>query len=155
LIAYINGWLNLTGNWLILLSINFGGAQLIMSAPALWIPDYAAKNWQILLVFVAVMIGCALVNLLPNGFLNQLNKACMYWTGASVLIILITLLAMADTRRSGAFVFGDFENASGYPDGWAWFVGLLQYVAPFLGRCCLSLKGRRMSVRSPFLARCC
>lgn len=127
LISYVDGWLNTVGNWLILLSINFGGAQLILSAPGIWNPEYAPKNWQVLLTFWAIMILCALVNLLPNRYLDQLNHACMYWTGASVIIILITLLAMADTRNSGQFVFGEFDpSPSGYPSGWAWCVGLLQ-----------------------------
>lgn len=34
---------------------------------------------------------------------------------------------MADTRRSGAFVFGNFDaTASGWAPGWAFFVGLLE-----------------------------
>lgn len=34
---------------------------------------------------------------------------------------------MAETKRSGAYVFGHFDaSQSGWPDGWAFFVGLLQ-----------------------------
>ena len=34
---------------------------------------------------------------------------------------------MADTKRSGAFVFGHYDaSKSGWPSGWAFFVGLLQ-----------------------------
>lgn len=38
-----------------------------------------------------------------------------------------TILALADVKRSGAFVFGHYDaSASGWPNGWAFFVGLLQ-----------------------------
>lgn len=44
-----------------------------------------------------------------------------------MLIIMITILVMADDRRSAEFVFTHYDaTASGWPGGWAWFVGLLQ-----------------------------
>lgn len=55
-----------------------------------------------------------------------LNTASMYWTSASVLIILVTVLVMSPTKRSADYVFTTFENSSGWRDGWAFFVGLLQ-----------------------------
>lgn len=49
------------------------------------------------------------------------------WTSSSVLIIVITLLVMAKTRRSAEFVFTHYDaSASGWPSGWSFFVGLLQ-----------------------------
>jgi len=40
---------------------------------------------------------------------------------------MVTILAMADVKRSGAFVFGHYDaSESGWPSGWAFFVGLLQ-----------------------------
>jgi len=40
---------------------------------------------------------------------------------------MITILVMADDRRSAEFVFTHYDaSASGWPGGWAWFVGLLQ-----------------------------
>jgi len=50
----------------------------------------------------------------------------MYWSAASVIIIMITLLVMAPSKRSAEFVFADFQNTSGWQDGWSFFVGLLQ-----------------------------
>jgi hypothetical protein len=43
------------------------------------------------------------------------------------VIIIVTLLVMADDRRSGKFVFSNYDaSAAGWPSGWAFFVGLLQ-----------------------------
>lgn len=127
LMSFIDGWLTLVGNWTVTLSINFSGGQLILSAITLWNEDFAPNAWQTVLMFWAVMLICALVNVFGSAYLDWINKICIYWTGASVLIILITLLTMADTKRSGAFVFGHYDaSASGWPSGWAFFVGLLQ-----------------------------
>ena len=49
-------------------------------------------------------------------YLDLINKICIYWTASSVVIILVTLLVMADDgRRSGEFVFANY-NAS--DSGW-------------------------------------
>ncbi|KAL1988920.1 hypothetical protein VTN96DRAFT_6909 [Rasamsonia emersonii] len=127
LMSFIDGWLTLVGNWTVTLSINFSGGQLILSAISLWNEDFVPNAWQTILMFWAVMLVCALVNIFLSRYLDLINKVCIYWTAASVVIILVTLLAMADDRRSGAFVFGHYDaSASGWPTGWAFFVGLLQ-----------------------------
>lgn len=44
-----------------------------------------------------------------------------------MIIIMIVLLTMADNRRDAEFVFTHYDaSASGWPSGWAFFVGLLQ-----------------------------
>lgn len=126
-VSFIDGWLTLVGNWTITLSINFGGAQLIISAVYLFNENYEIEPWHTVICFWAIMLVCALVNVFGSRYLDLINKVCIYWTGASVLIILITLLTMADTRRSGKFVFGHYDaSASGWPTAWSFFVGLLQ-----------------------------
>ena len=125
-VSFVDGWLTLVGNWTVTLSINFGGAQLILSAVTLFDPDYVPTQWQTVLCFWAVMLVCALVNVFGSRYLDLINKVCIYWTGASVLIILITILVMAPERHSGDYVFGHYDaSASGWPAAWSFFVGLL------------------------------
>ncbi|RYP17665.1 hypothetical protein DL767_009968 [Monosporascus sp. MG133] len=125
--SWITGWLTLVGNWTVTLSINFGGAQLILSAISLWNEDFVANAWQTILMFWAVMILCYLINIFGSKYLDLINTVCIYWTGASVIILLVTLLSMADQRRSGEFVFAHYDaSGSGWPSGWSFFVGLLQ-----------------------------
>lgn len=124
--SWVTGWLTLVGNWTVTLSINFSGGQLVLSAITLWNEDFVPNQWQTVLMFWAVMLVCMSINIFLAKYLDLFNKICMVWTAASVLIILIVLLVTADSRRSGAFVFGYFDaSASGWPDGWSWFVGLL------------------------------
>ncbi|KAK5120048.1 hypothetical protein LTR85_006529 [Meristemomyces frigidus] len=124
---WAKGWLNLVGNWTVTLSINFGGAQLILSAISLWNEDWAPNAWQTVLCFWAVMLICFLINAFGARYLDLINKVCIYWTAASVLIILVAVLSMAPKKRSAEFVFAHYDaSASGWPSGWAFFVGLLQ-----------------------------
>lgn len=126
--SWVTGWLTLVGNWTVTLSINFGGAQLILSAISLWNEDFVATAWQTVLMFWCVTLICFLVNVFGAKYLDFINKLCIYWTGASIIILLITLLVMAKAgRRSGEFVFAHYDaSASGWPTGWSFFVGLLQ-----------------------------
>ncbi|KAF8544571.1 putative GABA permease [Trichophaea hybrida] len=125
--SWITGWLTLVGNWTVTTSINFSGGQLILSAIALWREDWAPNQWQTILMFWCVMVVCMLVNIFGAKYLDFINKVCIYWTAASVIIIMVTLLAMADTKRNAEFVFTHYDaSASGWPSGWAFFVGLLQ-----------------------------
>ncbi|ORY23939.1 amino acid/polyamine transporter I [Naematelia encephala] len=125
--SYLTGWLGTVGNWTVTASITFGGSQLILAAATLYHEDYVPTAWQTCLVYWASLIGSLLINLFFNKHLDKLNNICLWWTGASVIMIIITLLAMADTRNSGKFAFSQFDASySGWPAAWAWFVGLLQ-----------------------------
>ncbi|PWN48104.1 amino acid transporter [Violaceomyces palustris] len=128
--SWIVGWVSLVGNWTLCLSINFGGAQLIMAGISIFRDDlWAPEPYQTILTFWACMVVSAVINAfgVKGRYLDALNRASFYWTGATCLIIMITVLVMAkDGRRSAEFVFSGWENTSGWPDGWAFFVGLLQ-----------------------------
>ncbi|KAJ9494072.1 hypothetical protein H2202_010500 [Exophiala xenobiotica] len=127
MVSFVDGWLTLVGNWTVTLSINFSGAQMILSAITLWNEDYVPTAWQTILMFWAVMLIHALINIFMSKYLDFINKLAMYWIAGAVIIILIVTLSMADHKNSGAYVFGHYDaSASGWPTGWAFFVGLLQ-----------------------------
>lgn len=122
MVSYVDGWLTLCGNWLVTLSINFSGGQLILSAISLWNEDFVPNQWQTVLMFWCLTLVCALVNVFGAKYLDHINKLCIYWTGASVIIILVVLLAMADDKRSAEYVFAHYDSsASGWyvsPNSW-------------------------------------
>jgi amino acid transporter len=115
IVSWITGWLTLVGNWTVTLSINFSGAQLILSAITLWNDDFVANAWQTVLMFWCVMSIAFLVNIFGAKYLDLINKICIYWTGASVVIIVVTILVMSDNRRSAEFVFSHFDASQ---SGW-------------------------------------
>ncbi|WRT64944.1 uncharacterized protein IL334_001884 [Kwoniella shivajii] len=124
--SYLTGWLGTVGNWTVTASITFGGSQIILAAATLYHEDCVPTKWQTCLVYWAALLGSLLINIFFVKYLDKLNTVCLYWTGISVVII-ITLLSMADHRNSGKFAFSHFDATnSGWPGGWAWFVGLLQ-----------------------------
>lgn len=96
-------------------AIHFAEAQLILSAISLWDTAYVPTAYQTVLMFWAIIFVCFLINVFGAKHLDLINKVCIYWTATSVLIILITVLSMADTKRSGKFVFTHYDaSASGW-----------------------------------------
>ncbi|KAL2418211.1 Polyamine transporter TPO5 [Exophiala dermatitidis] len=127
LASWITGWLYLVGNLMSTCAITFGGAQLILSAPALFRDDWLATPWQTVLTFWAILLVCLLINIFGVKLLDKLNQACIYWTGATVFAVLIALLAMCKNKKSAEFVFTHFDSSqSGWPSGWSFCIGLLQ-----------------------------
>lgn len=113
--SWVTGWLTLVGNWTVTLSINFSGGQLILSAITLWNEDFVPNQWQTVLMFWAVMLICMSVNIFGAKYLDLINKICIYWTAASVVIIMVVLLSMADSKRDAEFVFAHYDASS---SGW-------------------------------------
>ena len=97
------------------LSITFSGGELILSAITLWNDDFTPNAYQTVLMFWAVLLVCLLVNVFLARYLDLINKLCIYWAGASVVIILVTLFARADHLRSGEFVFAHYDASQ---SGW-------------------------------------
>ncbi|KAH8090415.1 amino acid/polyamine transporter I [Filobasidium floriforme] len=148
LASYVNGWLSLAGNYTVTASITFSGAQLILAAITLWDESYVPTAWQTVLTYWLCLIFSLSINVFFNSHLDKLNKVCLWWTGASVIIIIVTLLVKAPRRNSAAYAFGEFDaSASGYTPGWSFFVGLLQaaYTLTGYGKPLVSLSLRMVA----------
>lgn len=56
----------------------------------------------------------------------------VYWSLFAVVVISITILATAP-KNDAKYVFADFENETGWSDGVAWILGLLQSALSLIG----------------------
>lgn len=62
----------------------------------------------------------------------QLTNFLVYWSLISVVVISIVLLATSP-KTDAEFVFTNFSNTTGWSDGTAWMLGLLQSALSFIG----------------------
>lgn len=103
------------------------GSQLIVGIISLESPTYSSQRWQQFLIYIGYTLFAFLLNAFGNASLPYINKAAFIWSISGFAIICITVLATSSPHYADAdFVFRSFLNKTGWPDGIAWLLGLLQ-----------------------------
>ncbi|KAI1637028.1 amino acid/polyamine transporter I [Biscogniauxia mediterranea] len=127
------GWTNIAG-WLTLVTTEgFFAAQFVQAAAVVASGGtYEIKEWATYLIFLAILIFTSCANIWGNKILGRWNDAALYWSLLAVVIISIVLLATAK-KNDAHYVFADFQNETGWPDGMSWILGLLQSALSLIG----------------------
>ena len=103
------------------------GSQLIIGIIALYNENYQYEAWHQFLLYIAYTVIMALVNVFGNSILPLINQVAISWSIAGFVMISITVLACGSGDYNSAdLVFTQFENDTGWPNGLAWLLGLLQ-----------------------------
>ncbi|KAF2157542.1 amino acid transporter [Myriangium duriaei CBS 260.36] len=126
-LSYITGYVN-TAGWIALIAAGGSlGAQFIFGIVTLQTGTFKSTGWQQFLVYSAYNLISFLFNAFGNHHLHIFNSATMFWSIAGFFIICITALATAAPKFNSAdTVFRLFINSTGWPDGIAFLLGLLQ-----------------------------
>jgi choline transport protein len=126
-ISYVTGWINVSG-WVALTATGgLLGSTFIINLMSMYNPDYVSQPWHQFLIYLAFTFAGLAVNTFANRLLPLVTKAAFYWSVLGFILISITILSVASPNfQSGSFVYGNFINEVGWPDGLAWMLGLLQ-----------------------------
>lgn len=125
--SWITGWISV-GGW-IALSAAAGllSSELIMGMIALYHPLFEAKRWQQFLIYIGYALWSFLMNAFGTKVLPFANKISFFWSIFGFVAICITVLVTKSPSFAEAkWVFGNFFNETGWPNGIAWLMGLLQ-----------------------------
>ena len=127
ILSWIIGWINTAGWVALTATAGLLGSQLIVGTISFMTPSYSPQRWHQFLIYIGYNIFAFLVNAFGSTILPLFTKGAFIWSIAGFVIICITLLACASPNyQSGKFVYRDFINQTGWPDGLAWLLGLLQ-----------------------------
>lgn len=127
LLSWITGWINVSGWIALVASGGLLGSQLIVGVISFMNASYVPQRWHQFLIYIGYNIVAFLLNAFANDLLPYITKAAFTWSISGFVIISITVLACASPHYSpGSFVFTEFINQTGWPDGIAWLLGLLQ-----------------------------
>lgn len=135
-VSYVTGWISVSG-W-VALSATGGllASQFMMNMMLLLNPSYKAEPWHQFLLYTAVTLLALFINTFLNRILPYLTKAAFFWSIAGFIFISITVLICASPQyQDASWVYGEFFNRSGWPDGLAWLLGLLQGSFALTGKC--------------------
>lgn len=90
-------------------------------------PNYEPQRWQQFLIYIGYNLAAFLINAFFTRLLPLITRSAFIWSILGFVVISITVLSCASPNYSSAsFVFTDFINETGWPDGVAWLLGLLQ-----------------------------
>ena len=93
---------------------------------------YVHQRWHGSMIFWAVVIVSTCVNVFGTRLLPHLETIAGILHVCLFFMFLVPLAYLSS--RSGAAVFTDFENNSGWPsNGVSWCLGLLTVTYPFIG----------------------
>ncbi|OAA57519.1 gaba permease [Niveomyces insectorum RCEF 264] len=132
-ISFVTGWINV-GAWVCLTATGgLLGSTLVIEIITLLHDGsgggqpYEYHAWHQFLIYVAFTLAAFFINAFSTRLLPYFTKAAFLWSLTGFVVISITVLACASPNyQSGQFVYGDFINDVGWPDGMAWLLGLLQ-----------------------------
>ncbi|CAG8055373.1 unnamed protein product [Penicillium nalgiovense] len=103
ILSWVTGWINVAG----------------------W--SYVPQRWHQFLIYIGLTVGSFVINAFMNSILPVIYRGAFMWSIGGFVIVSITCLACASPNYNSAyFVFCDFVNTTGWPDGIAWLLGLLQ-----------------------------
>lgn len=127
ILSWTTGWISVSG-WIALAATGgLLGSQLITGIIAFMKPGYDAQRWHQFLIYVAYTLVAFFINAFGTRLLPLVTKAAFIWSLCGFIVISITALACASPEyQSGEFVYRAFINETGWPDGIAWLLGLLQ-----------------------------
>ncbi|RSH87903.1 uncharacterized protein EHS24_000421 [Apiotrichum porosum] len=127
-ISWVCGWFAVCG-WIALVgSAGSLAGSLITGAISLNLGDsYEVQNWHVFLIYVGYILIATFLNIWCLPILPRLNQMAIFWSLTGAVVIIITCLACSSGDfASPKFVFTEFINETGWPDGVAWILGLLQ-----------------------------
>lgn len=101
--------------------------QFVMGCVAIYHPDFAPTNWQNFLLFLFFPLVAAVLNLYGVKLLPMVDRIAYFLGMIGIVTVSIVLLVCSRGRyQSPKQVFATFSNATGWPDGMAFILGLLQ-----------------------------
>ncbi|KAK4076977.1 uncharacterized protein Triagg1_3944 [Trichoderma aggressivum f. europaeum] len=126
-LSWVTGWVNVAG-WVALVATNaLLSSQLILGIISATHPDYEPQRWHQFLIYIGFTLASFVINAFLNSFLPLLYRGAFVWSIGGFVLVSITVLACASPDYNTAyFVFREFINETGWPDGIAWLLGLLQ-----------------------------
>lgn len=127
ILSWITGWINVSG-WIALVATGgLLGSQLIIGIISFMDSTYDPQRWHQFLIYLGYTLAAFFINAFLTSALPLVTKSAFIWSILGFAVISITILACASPDyQSGDFVYRTFINTTGWPDGIAWLLGLLQ-----------------------------
>jgi choline transport protein len=103
-----------------------------MALATLFNPSFAAKQWQVYLVYLLLNIIAACVICYTPKLLPKIEETFFACSLLGFIVGFIVLLACSKEKQNARTVFVDYNNQSGWDDGVSFLVGVGTCMYAFL-----------------------
>ncbi|KAK5447955.1 hypothetical protein LTS15_009454 [Exophiala xenobiotica] len=125
IIGFMTGYMNVLG-WTLGLASLFAVTGLeITGLYSLWHPEYESKTWHVFVVFVVLNWLFAAFIQFGNKWLPLYNKIGLFFNITAWLVVIICLASIPATHSTNSFVWTDYSNLTGWPNGMSFILGLV------------------------------
>ncbi|KAI8391378.1 amino acid/polyamine transporter I [Radiomyces spectabilis] len=127
LACWLTGWCNWIGLAFAITSIDLGLAQFIAGIIQIWDPEANTSVYMQYGIFIGIIIIHGILNSVAVKWNGVMNQGAFFANMVGIIIIVIAGLAITRPLNTGAFVFGQFFNGSGFAnDPFAFLLVILQ-----------------------------
>lgn len=131
--AFFVGWVTIIYIMAALASCNFFVASSILDLVALWVGSYESESWHTYLLHVALCIVAFLATSRFPAAIGRLGIAIFTLSLVGFIASMVTLLTVSGDKQPGDVVFRNYENVSGWGDGWAMVIGITSCLWAYSG----------------------
>lgn len=130
--AWFTGWFNFLGQVAVTAAVDFGAAFFVNALLDIHV-GFDERPWHTVVLFGVILIVHGLLNTSGVRWVALLNGISVWWHLLGVLLIVGVLAIVPEHHQRASFVFGHFQNNTGW--GSSIYVGLLglllaQYTLP-------------------------
>ncbi|KAH6718648.1 putative amino acid permease family protein [Leptodontidium sp. MPI-SDFR-AT-0119] len=132
LFSYITAWINMVGWWSLIGSSSVYSVNFFLAIINLYHADFVFQTWHYFIIFEATIWITALINMgaaRHDKILPWFNNILLFANLATFLCLLVGLLVSTGKNGSfqpASFVFGGWNNFTGWPNGLVFFLGFIQ-----------------------------
>jgi hypothetical protein len=133
-LSFFTGWIA-TAGWIALAATAAAlGAGFVTGIITLWHPEYEMKTWHQFLIYVGIVAQGFFLNIFSVRALPVIDRFAGLWSMCGIAVVSIVCLVCArGNYQPPKEVFASWTNETGWPDGMAFILGLLQSVFGLTG----------------------
>jgi amino acid permease (GABA permease) len=111
--SWFTGWFNFLGQVAVTAGIDFGAAFFLNALLDMQF-GFDTRPWHTVLLLGIILVVHGLLNTFGVRLVALLNSVSVWWHIAGVLVIVGVLAVVPAHHQSAAFVFGHFQNNTGW-----------------------------------------
>jgi amino acid transporter len=124
-IGFFAGWISFFGWIFDFAAIIQITANVAVALYSVYHPDLIIQPWHVYIAYLLILWTCVGVVIFLNRLIPYLQDLGLFLVLVGGLVTIIVVAAMPPQHASNSFVWTDWVNGTGFPDGVAFLTGVL------------------------------